>query len=104
MLSKKFWRKGTGSELICAALSVLAMIMFVSIIIMAFRYTSVIRAQTIADAITDGAVAYAQNDMNIAEEPFTVMAEKIFNANRDLYEGGGLTRLSDLKTGISLAV
>lgn len=104
MLSKKFWRKGTGSELICAALSVLAMIMFVSIIIMAFRYASVIRAQTIADAITDGAVAYAQNDMNIAEEPFTVMAEKIFNANRDLYEGGGLTRLSDLKTGISLAV
>lgn len=104
MFTKKFWRKGTGSELICAALTFLGMILFVSIIVLSYRYAAAIRAQTIADTIADGAVAYAQNDMNIAEEPFTLMADKLFRTNKDLYEDRGILQISNLKTGLSLAV
>ena len=83
-----FWRRGTGPELIAAFTAVLGIVMIYAILQYSAYYDADVRSQIISDAIVDGAVAYAKDDMNVAEEPFRIMAQAIFRANQDLEDTG----------------
>ena len=84
IFQRKFWKSGLGSELFSITILLLGMAVLAGIIIWFSTYDAAIQSQIIADTVVDGAVSFAQNDMNIAEKPFEIAARRIFDANRTL--------------------
>ena len=84
IFQRKFWKSGLGSELFSITILLLGMAVLAGIVIWFSTYDAAIQSQIIADTVVDGAVSFAQNDMNIAEKPFEIAARRIFDANRTL--------------------
>ena len=101
--SRTFWQSGLGSEIFSMAIMLAGMGIMAAIVVWFSTYDAAIQSQTVADAVTDGAVAYAQNDMNIAEEPFEIMVGKIYEANQALSGGSGRIRIDNLAWQIESA-
>lgn len=100
MKKKRFdFNKGLGSELLCTAIMLLGVVVMIAILVTYSRYNASIKSQIIADVIVDGSVAYAQNNMDVAEEPYKQMAEVIYNRNKEIQDAKGLCIL----TGVTIA-
>lgn len=77
-------KSGVGSELLTVAITLLTFLFIYGMVTISGQYDASVQAQIYADIINDGAVSYAQNDMNVSEIAYSKMAEKIFLANQDL--------------------
>lgn len=93
------FHKGMGSELLCTAIMLLGVVVMITILVTYSRYNASIKSQIIADVIVDGSVAYAQNNMDVAEEPYKQMAEVIYNKNKEIQDAKGLCIL----TGVTVS-
>ena len=102
-INREFWKSGLGSEIFSISIMLAGIAAMVAIVVWFSTYDAAIQSQTVADAVTDGAVAYAQNDMNIAEEPFGIMVQRIFEANQALSGQKGRIRIGNLSWQIESA-
>ena len=87
-------RSGNGSEIISVVTLITGLIMFFATVIMSGKYDAAVRAQIVTDAVVDGAVVYAKDDMEVSEKVFEKMAQKIFSANANIANSEGVASYS----------
>lgn len=77
--------------MLAVVITLLGLLFIVGICIFCGKLNSEVQAQILADIIIDGSCAYAKNDMNLAEEPLLVTAQRLYDANKGLNNGVELT-------------
>lgn len=83
MLRKKM-KSGVGSELIITVTMLVGIVMIYAMVVASSVSSAIIRTQMLSDIVVDGASFYAKDKMNIFDEAYYKMAEKIFACNQSV--------------------
>lgn len=88
------WKSGVGSEILSVVIAIVAFAFMAYICVFFGIYNSEIQAQIMADIITDGSIAYAQNEMNLCKPALEEMSKKLYQANSAYNNGVELVGMS----------